>query len=177
MYGNVITSANNTVSVALATNPGGSPLGGTLSISASNGVAVLSSLTLTKAASGYPLSVASSGLRGSRTSALAVTPAAASQLSIVTQPPSSIAQSASFGLVLAIEDAFGNIVTSASNSVTVAFANNPTNAKLGGTTSVKATNGYVTFSNLSINKRGTGYTLKLTTAGLTGATTSAIQVT
>jgi hypothetical protein len=38
-------------------------------------------------------------------------------------------------------------------------------------------NGYVTFSNLSINKRGTGYTLKLSSSGLSSATTSAIQVT
>ena len=177
MYGNVITSANNTVSVSLASNPGGSTLGGTLSVAAVNGVAAFSGLTLQKAASGYTLSVASSGLTGSTTSALAVTPAAATQLAIITPPPSSVALNASFGLVLAIEDAYGNVVTSANNSVTVAFGNNPGNAKLGGTTSVKAKNGYVTFTGLSINKRGSGYTLKLTSSGLTGATTSAIQVT
>jgi uncharacterized delta-60 repeat protein len=176
MYGNAVTSANNMVSIALAANPGGSTLGGTLSIAASNGIATFSALTLTKAASGYTISVATSGLTGSTTSALAVIPAAATQLVIVTQPPSSVALNGVFGLVLAIEDAYGNIVTSANNSVTVAFGNNPTNAKLGGTTSVKATNGYVTFSNLSINKRGSGYTLKLTSTGLTSATTSAIQV-
>src|SRR5262245_40899373 len=128
-------------------------------------------------ASGYTISVASSGLTGSTSSALAVTPAAATQLVIVTQPPPNVALNAPFGLVLAIEDAYGNIVTSANNTVTVAFASNPTNAKLGGTSSDKATNGYVTFSNLSINKRGSGYRLKLTSTGLTGATTSAIQVT
>jgi hypothetical protein len=177
MYGNVITSANNMVSVSLASNPGGSTLGGTLSLAATNGVADFSGLILTKAASGYTLSVASSGLTGSTSSALAVTPAAATQLVIVTQPPSSVALNAAFGLVLAIEDAYGNVVTSPSNSVTVAFGNNPSNAKLGGTTSVKANNGYVTFTGLSINKRGAGYMLKLTSTGLTGATTSAIQVT
>ena len=173
MYGNVVTSANNTVSVSLATNPGGSTLGGTLSVAATNGVAVFSGLTLQKAASGYTLSVASSGLTGSTTSALAVTPAAATQLVIITQPPASVALNSSFGLVLAIEDAYGNIVTSANNTVKVAFGNNPTGAKLGGTTSVKAKNGYVTFTGLSINKRGTGYTLKITSSGLAGATTNA----
>ena len=177
MYGNVITSANNTVSVSLASNPGGSTLGGPLSVAASNGVAVFSGLTLQKAASGYMLSVASSGLTGSTTSTLAVTPAAATQLVMITEPLASVALNSSFGLVLAIEDAYGNIVTSANNTVTVALANNPTGAKLGGTTSVKAKNGYVTFSGLSINKRGTGYTLKISSSGLSGATTSAIQVT
>ncbi len=177
MYGNVVTSANNAVSISLASNPGGSTLGGTLSVAASNGVAVFSGLTLQKAASGYTLSVASSGLTGSTTGALAVNPAAAKQLVITTQPPSSVAQSASFGLVLAIEDAYGNIVTSANNTVSIAIANNPGGAKLGGTTSVKAKNGYVTFTGLSINKKGTGYTLTISSSGLSGATTNAIQVT
>jgi hypothetical protein len=176
MYGNVVNSANNTVSISLATNPGGSTLGGTLSVAAYNGVAAFSGLTLTKAASGYTLSVASGGLAGSTTSALAVTPAAATQLVIVTAPPVSVAMNASFGLVLAIEDAYGNIVTSANNTVSIALASNPGGAKLSGTTSVKAKNGYVTYTGLSINKRGSGYTLKVTSSGLSGATTNAIQV-
>jgi hypothetical protein len=52
MYGDVVAPANNTVSVALATNPGVSTLGGTLSMTASNRVASFSGLTLTNAASG-----------------------------------------------------------------------------------------------------------------------------
>ena len=54
-YGNVETGDNAAVMVALANNPGGSTLGGTLSVTASNGVATFSGLTLTKAASGYTL--------------------------------------------------------------------------------------------------------------------------
>jgi hypothetical protein len=84
---------------------------------------------------------------------------------------------AGFGLVVVIEDAYGNVVTSANNTVTVALANNPTGAKLGGTLSVKAKNGVVTFSGLSLNKRGSGTTLKLSSTGLTAATTTAITVT
>ena len=84
---------------------------------------------------------------------------------IVQQPASSCRQNAAFGLVLAIEDAYGNVVTSANNSVSVALGNNPTKAKLGGTTSVKAKNGYVTFSGLTISKAGAGYTLLLSSTG------------
>jgi hypothetical protein len=110
-------------------------------------------------------------------SALAVTPAAATQRVVTAQPPSSVAVNAAFGFVLVIEDAYGNVVTSASNMVTVALANNPTNAELGGTTTVEAKNGYVTFSGLTINDRGTGCTLEVTSTGLSAATTSAIRVT
>ena len=69
------------------------------------------------------------------------------------------------------------MVTSASNTVKVAFANNPTGAKLGGTLSVKASQGVATFSNLTINKVGSGYTLQLTSSGLSSAVTNPINVT
>jgi hypothetical protein len=140
-------------------------------------VATFSGLSLTKAASGYTLSVSSSGLTGSTTSALTVTPAAATQLVITQEPPSSVALNAGFGLIVVIEDAYGNVVTSANNTVNLALANNPTGAKLGGTLSVKAKNGVATFSGLTLNKRGSGYTLKVSSTGLTGATTTVINVT
>ena len=46
------------------------------------------------------------------------------------------------------------MVTTASNTVSVAFANNPTGATLGGTLSVTASQGVASFSNLTINKIG-----------------------
>ena len=45
------------MTVALANNPGGATLGGTLTATASDGVATFSGLTLTTAASGYTLEV------------------------------------------------------------------------------------------------------------------------
>ena len=88
--GNLDSSFNGTVTVALANNPGGATLGGTLSVTASNGVATFSGLTLNKAASGYTLLVSSSGLDSATTGAITVTPAAASQLVITQQPPASV---------------------------------------------------------------------------------------
>ncbi len=176
-YGNIETSDSGTLTLALANNPGGATLGGTLSVPTSQGVATFSGLTLTAAASGYTLQVSSSGLASATSSAIAVTPAAAVQVVITQQPPSSVKVNTGFRLTAAIEDVYGNVVTSASNTVKVAFASNPTGAKLGGTTSVKASNGIATFSGLTINKAGSGYTLQLTSSGLTSATTSAITVT
>ena len=56
-----MTTATNTISVALAANPGGATLGGTLSISASGGVATFSNLTINKVANGYTLKLSSAG--------------------------------------------------------------------------------------------------------------------
>ena len=78
------------MTVALANNPGGATLGGTLTATASNGVATFSGLTLNKAASGYTLDVSGSGLGEGVTSAITVTPAAATQVVITQQPPASV---------------------------------------------------------------------------------------
>ena len=117
-------------------------------------MAAFSGLDAHKAASGYTLQVSSSGLSGATTSAITVTPAAASQLVITQQPPSSVAVNGGFGLQATIEDAYGNVVTTASSTVKVALDNNPTGAKLGGTLSVKSSQGVAIFSGLTLNKVG-----------------------
>jgi hypothetical protein len=175
--GNLLSSFDGTVTVALATNPGGATLGGTLTATASNGIATFSGLTLTTAASGYTLDVSSSGLGSATTSAVTVTPAAATQVVITQQPPANVVVSTGFGLQASIEDAYGNVETSASNTVKVALDNNPGGAKLGGTLSVKASKGVATFSGLTLNKVGSGYTLQVSSSGLGSATTSPITVT
>jgi len=175
--GNLLSSFNGTVTVALANNPGGATVGGTLTATASNGVATFAGLTLDKAASGYTL-VASSGVSGlGFTSAITVTPAAATHLVITQQPPATVKVNAGFGMQASIEDAYGNVVTTATNTVSVAFANNPTGATLGGTRSVTASQGVASFSGLTINKTGAGYTLQVSSNGLSSAVTSATNVT
>src|SRR5206468_2050431 len=52
-----------------------------------------------------------------------------------------------------------------------------TGAVLGGTTTVNAVNGVATFSNLSLNAVGAGYTLQASTPGLASATSTSIAVT
>ena len=175
--GNLDSSFNGSVSVALANDPGGDTLGGTLTATASGGFATFSGLSLTKAASGYTLQVSSSGLISAITSAVTVIPAAATQVVITQQPPASVKVNSSFGLQAANEDAYGNVETSATNTVNLALANNPTGAKLGGTVSMKAKKGLATFSGLTINKVGSGYTIQASSGSVTAATTTAINVT
>src|SRR5205823_7551026 len=74
-----------------------------------------------------------------------------------------------------IQDANSNPTTSTA-SVALAIQNNPSTGTLSGTTPVAAVNGTATFSDLSINKGGIGYTLQATSAGLTSATSSAFTI-
>ena len=175
--GNLLTSFNGPVTVGLFNNPGGATLGGTLTVTASGGVATFSDLTLTRAASGYTLTTTTPGLGQGITNAMTVTPAAATQLVFTQQPPSTVKVSTAFTMKAAIADAYGNVVTTASGTVSVAIANNPTGATLGGTLTVTASAGVASFTNLTINKTGTGYTLRVTSGSLASATSNPINVT
>lgn len=78
---------------------------------------------------------------------------------------------------VAIQDATGNTVTSASDAITIAIGNNPAGGTLSGTLTVGAVNGVATFSGLSIDKSGNGYTLTASaTNGLTGTTSPSFDI-
>src|SRR3989449_404447 len=64
----------------------------------------------------------------------------------------------------------------ATTSITVAIGTNPASGTLSGTTTVAAVSGVATFSDLSIDKAGTGYTVTASATGLTGATSSAFNI-
>jgi streptogramin lyase len=173
-YGNLETGDNSTV-VTAALASGAGPLQGTTSVTVSGGVAAFTNLADNKAET-LTLQFSGGGFTAGPSSAIVVSPAEATKLAITTQPPSSVVVNAGFGLVAAVEDAYGNVVPSASNPVSVALASNPSGARLGGTTKVTASQGLATFTGLSLNKVGTGYTLQVSTKGLTSATTNPFNV-
>ena len=102
------TGYSGTVSVALGTGPSGAGLGGTLSVSVVAGVATFSDLHLNTAAGAYTLAISSPNLPTATTGSFAVVPAAPSQLVILTPPPASITDGQDFGMMVAVEDAFGS---------------------------------------------------------------------
>ena len=105
-----------------------------------------------------------------------MTPLAATQLVVTAQPPSSVTAGLGFGLTVATEDQFDNVDTNFGGSVTVAISKNPGGATLGGTGTMTAQSGAATFSGLTLNRAGTGYTLQISSNSLTSATTDAFNV-
>jgi hypothetical protein len=174
--GTVDMAFNGTVTVALSANPGGSTLGGTLNMMAKSGVATFSDLTLNKAGMGYTLVLSATDLASGTTNPFNVTAATATQLVVTTQPPTGVVVGSQFGLVVSAEDRFFNVDPNFGGNVSVGIMNNPGGATLGGTLSVNAQSGVATFSNLTLNQPGIGYTLQLTASGLTSATTNAFNV-
>ncbi|EPX58830.1 hypothetical protein D187_003545 [Cystobacter fuscus DSM 2262] len=75
-----------------------------------------------------------------------------------------------------IQDASGQTVTDASDTVTVALGEGSPSAELKGTVSVAAVNGVARFSTLVLEKAAAGYTLVASAAGLASATSSPFEV-
>jgi hypothetical protein len=76
-------------------------------------------------------------------------------------------------------DAQGSIATSFTGSVTIAIGRNGgllLPGTLSGTKTVKAVNGVATFSDLSIDQIGDGYTLKVSASGVTGAESRSFNI-
>ncbi len=175
VFGNLATDFSGSVTAALKADPGGGALSGTTTVAATRGVAAFSGFVLDRAGTGYTFQVTSSGLTSASTAALDVTPTA-TQLVVTAQPPASTPAGTGFGLTVTVADASGNLVSSYSGSVTIALANDPGGAELGGALTVTAVGGVATLTGLSINVAGTGYVLRATASGLTAATTDPITV-
>ena len=139
-----------------------------------------------KKAGTHTLTVSIAGVTPTHTHQIVVSAAAASQLVITQQPSGGNGTNnnavINIGTVIVqTQDANGNLSTlglSSPQNIVITIANNPGSATLAGTTSINAfSNGQATFSNLTLNKDGVGYTLSIASTGLTPATSSAFNMT
>ncbi len=124
-YGNVETGYNDNVNIALDVNPTGATLGGTLSVPASDGVAVFDGLTINKvspANSFYTLQASIASVTSPDSSDIVVTPIPAVGLEIATQPMSPVQVFQTFGLSVTIFDQAGDPDPDFNSSVTVSIA-------------------------------------------------------
>ena len=179
--GNVETGDNTTtVSLAIGTNPSGGTLTGGAAVTVSAGVATFSGLSVNKVGVGYTLAASSTpSYTAATSSGFSITVGAPTRLAFMQEPSNTAAGSAvSPAVTVAVEDANGNIETGdQSTTVTLAFANNPSGATLSGGSATTVVSGIATFSGLSVNKVGTGYTLSATSAPAnTAATSSAFNI-
>jgi len=166
---------------SVTVNVPGTTLNGTLTQSAVSGVATFSDLYLTTIANGYVLNARSPGLTGATSNSFNVTPATASQLILISEPPSSVRAGVAFGFVVSAEDPYGNLATGFNGSVTAALASGPSGGSLGGTMTATASAGVAVFSALAIDQAGPGYSIVVSSTGVTPAlspvTTSTFAVT
>jgi phosphotransferase system IIA component/3'-phosphoadenosine 5'-phosphosulfate (PAPS) 3'-phosphatase len=171
-----LTTASIPVSVAIAANPGGGDLRGTRTQLSINGIATFPDLSIDRPANGYVLSASASGLSDVASDAFAVGAGTATQVRFTKQPSSVIAGAAMTPIEVAILDASGHLLTSATNAVTVSIGANPGGASLSGTQTVNGVGGVVTYGDLAIDKAATGYTLIASADGLSSASSDSLDV-
>lgn len=112
---------------------------------------------------------ANSGITGSQT--IIVKPDHADKLVFASQPSNTVPGGIiSPPVKVQIWDQYNNLVMSSTAWVTVAIGSSHGSGTLSGTESRKAINGVATFDDLSIDKAGTGYTLKASSRELSSAT-------
>ena len=176
--GNTVTTNSSAVTLSIGTNPGGGTLSGTNTANAVNGVATFSNLSIDKTGTGYTLAAADGSLTMTTSSLFTVNPGTATKVAFVQQPTTApINTPITPAVTVAIEDANGNVVTTNTSLVTLAIGTNPSAGTLSGTTMALAISGVATFSNLSINNAGIGYTLTASDGALTGAISSTFNIT
>ncbi len=165
-YGNLVTSTS-TVSLSLGKTVSGATLAGTLSATSVNGVATFSNLSLTSAGT-YSLVATDGALKSATSGSFVISAASAAKLEYIQQPTNGTVGTLN-PITIAVEDKYGNIVTSSTATVTLLANAGP--AALGGTTTATVTNGVATFDAATAPIAGT-YTVYATSGSLAFAPTS-----
>ena len=175
--GNAVPTATNPISLTLA---GGTGLGGTLTVTPQNGIATFSNLTVSTAGTGLTLLAASPNLTSATSVAFTINapssgpPPTPTRLAYLQQPSNAVTGAAiSPAVQVAVEDASGNVLPTATNPITVALVGG---TGLTGTLTVVPQNGIATFSNLQVSNAGS-YTLSATIPSLTAATSGSFTIT
>jgi hypothetical protein len=175
--GNTVTTFTNNILMAIGTNPSGGVLTGTTTVKASSGVSSYSTLKINLVGVGYTLVATSAGLLDAISTPFTVNPGTATQLAFTTQPLSTRKGTVMPAVRVTALDAQGNVATGFTSNITAAIGFNPNFGTLGGTKVVKAVAGVSSFSTLTVDSAGAGYTLTAAAAGVTGATSATFDIT
>jgi Tfp pilus assembly protein PilV len=187
--GNLVTTDTGTVALSIgsyASTNGGSTQGAlgctNATVNAVGGVATFANCQITggSAAGSYILAAARTGLTASSSSPLTVVAGTAKQLTYISQPNGG-ANGASFSSqpVVAVEDTWGNVVTTSSAAVNLTITTQPgTGAVLSCSPNpLAASAGYASFAGCQVAGKTGNYTLTAASSGLTSAPSSSFAIT
>ena len=168
-----------TASIVAGTGTTGAMLVGTVTATATAGVATFTNLGVDLAGGGYQLRFTAPNVTETTSAAFSMTAPVVRSLGVATQPAGA-APGAAFGTQPAV-NVRNDLVTDTLDNTTVVTASilagtGSAGAVLGGTTTATAVAGVATFTNLSINLAGTNYQLNFSATGKTAATSATFPV-
>ena len=178
------TGSAASISLALSGGPASATLTGTNPRSGVAGVRGFDDLHVRKAGTGYSLTASSTGLTPATSSSFNVTHGAPTKLVFTNQPNASYTAADTISVTVQVQDAWDNVVndgTGSGSTINLALSGGNPAATLGSTsgnsTSKAASAGTATFNGLTVNRIGTAYKLNASNSGLTGAASSAFNIT
>jgi hypothetical protein len=169
--GNVDTSFSGNVTLAIKGGTGAAGASllpvANVTVAAVNGVATFSGLSIDLIGSAYQLTASAGALPPVESTAFNITAGTPTQL-VFNPSPSDSAGGVAFPTqpVVEVRDANGYLVTNYSGAVALTIAANPSSGTLAGTAIIPVSNGVASFSGLSIDKQGNGYTLQASSGSL-----------
>ncbi len=168
-YGNRESSDDSTV-VTATVAAGTASLTGTVTATVSGGVATFTSLAEDIAGT-FSIAFQGGNLNPVTANPTTVSPAAATQLVVTSQPPSSLTAGQTFTMVVSAEDPYGNVDPTFNGDVTLSVASDPAF-----TATVQAVEGVAAFAGLALDASANGGTIRASASGLSAATTIPVSV-
>jgi hypothetical protein len=186
LYGNTVTGYEGSVrlsaTITIDSETSAVAIYGTTTIPVVNSVAQFTDISADKSFPGYKLTAFSDSLQPATSKSFTISPAAPAKLEFTVQPEGSEAGTPfETQPKVAIEDIYGNVVTSSRASIILSITpgSGTDGAVLSGTTTLIAEDGFgglAEFTNLSIDRAGSAYMLTATSSGLPSVTSQAFDV-
>jgi hypothetical protein len=180
-YGNLVDDSTATIALTHSGGGSGATLEGDASNDAVGGVATFADLAVRKVGTGNKLTAGSGSLTTDDTDLFAITHGAATKLVVTTDPNGTYTADANnIAITVTVQDAWSNTVTTgaaSTASVSLALSGGSVGAVLLGTNPKSASNGVVTFDNLSVRKVGTAYKLTASSGTLATDDTTTFNIT
>ncbi len=174
-FGNSRSDATGEVTASLL---GGTDatLAGTTRVQLSAGIATFSELRV-ETVGEYSLAFSAPGFATVESRKFKLKPGAPVALAFAAQPSNVTAgQPVAPAITVTLLDRKGNVSPEAVHTVTLELDTNPGNATLTGSRSALTVAGVVAFTDVKLDKAGTGYTLRATSGSLQSATSTAFNV-
>jgi hypothetical protein len=179
-FGNLSSTFNGPVTVAISVNPGGGALSGTTTVNAVAGVATFTTLSIDRAETGYRLVATSPGLTPDQSNAFSITGGAPVRLAFTVQPTNTAAGANITPTVrVAGFDALDNIATfNVGETITLMITpgTGTAGAALANGGPVAVSNGVAAFTGMSINLAGSNYTLTASSGALPTVVSGAFNI-
>ena len=157
------------ITIALAPNAGNATLGGTATMQVTGSHAEFTGIHVTRAGTGYAIVASSGSVTSAPSAPFDIAPGSIAQLVFTTEPPASAEGNVAIGDVAVQQrDQYDNAVPGGTIALTLAGAPWPRTRLLGTLTATADNSGNATFSDLRVDRPGTGYHLVASSGSITG---------